>query len=93
MPAPVLRQAQGEAFREWQTLVLSDRIASRTVNAVAPNAVDILGEGGLSVRVEFDDATGLPMRYVEVQPTVQTRRVESVDALRGFNFIWSKVGP
>jgi predicted acyltransferase len=28
------------------------------------------------------------MRYVEVQPSVHTRRVESVDALRGFNFIW-----
>ncbi len=28
------------------------------------------------------------MRYVEVQPALQTRRVESVDALRGFNFVW-----
>ena len=28
------------------------------------------------------------MRYVEVQPALRTRRVESVDALRGFNFIW-----
>jgi zinc protease len=64
MTAMVLRQAQGEAFREWQTLVLSDGIASRSVNAVAPNAVDISGEGGLSVRVEFDDATGLPMRQI-----------------------------
>jgi predicted acyltransferase len=31
---------------------------------------------------------GQPMRYAEVQPGVQTHRVESVDALRGFNFIW-----
>jgi len=30
----------------------------------------------------------IPMRYAEVQPALQTRRVESVDALRGFNFIW-----
>ncbi len=28
------------------------------------------------------------MRFVEVQPAVQTRRVEAVDALRGLNFIW-----
>jgi predicted acyltransferase len=28
------------------------------------------------------------MRFAEVQPALQTRRVESVDALRGFNFIW-----
>ncbi len=62
MPPPVLRQAQGEAFREVQTLMLSDRNASRTVSAIAPNAVDISGESGLSVRVEFDDATGLPLR-------------------------------
>src|ERR1700745_3192621 len=27
------------------------------------------------------------MRYVEVQPALQTRAVESVDALRGFNFV------
>ncbi len=28
------------------------------------------------------------MRYVDVQPALQTARVVSVDALRGFNFIW-----
>ena len=28
------------------------------------------------------------MRYVDVLPALRTRRVESVDALRGFNFIW-----
>ncbi len=28
------------------------------------------------------------MRFVEVQPALQMRRVEAVDALRGFNFIW-----
>jgi len=32
------------------------------------------------------------MRYVEVQPALQTRRVESVDALRGFAFIWILCG-
>jgi hypothetical protein len=62
MTPEVLRQAQGEAFREIQTLMMSDRNASRTVSAVTPNAVDISGESGLSVRVEFDDATGLPLR-------------------------------
>jgi predicted acyltransferase len=31
---------------------------------------------------------GQPMRYAEVQPGVQAHRVESVDALRGFNFVW-----
>jgi predicted acyltransferase len=32
------------------------------------------------------------MRYVEVQPALQTQRVESVDALRGFNFVWVLCG-
>ncbi len=32
------------------------------------------------------------MRYVEVQPALETRRVESVDALRGFNFVWILCG-
>ena len=46
-------------------------------------------------------ANGLPiahardgslMRYVEVQPALKTQRVESVDALRGFNFVWILCG-
>jgi len=63
MPAPVLKQAQGEIFRQWLTLILSNRDASRTVNAVGPNAVEI-SAGGESVRVEFDEATGLPVRQI-----------------------------
>ncbi len=63
MPAPVLKQAQGEIFREWLGLVQSDREPSRTVSAVGPGAVEISG-GGQSVRVEFDEATGLPLRQI-----------------------------
>jgi predicted acyltransferase len=32
------------------------------------------------------------MRYAEVQPALQTQRVESLDALRGFNFVWILCG-
>jgi predicted acyltransferase len=32
------------------------------------------------------------MRYVEVQPALAAQRVESVDALRGFNFVWILCG-
>jgi len=32
------------------------------------------------------------MRYAEVQPALQTTRVESIDALRGFNFVWILCG-
>jgi zinc protease len=63
MPPPVVRQAQGEIFREWITLMLSDRDPSRTISAAGPNAVDISDAGGQSVRLEFDDS-GLPLRQI-----------------------------
>jgi hypothetical protein len=63
MPPPVLKQAQGEIFREWITLMLSDRDASRTVAATDPNTVEI-STAGESVQVEFDPATGLPKRQM-----------------------------
>ena len=70
MPPDVLRQARGDQFRELKALMLSTRDASRMVNAVGDNAVEISG-GGLSVRVEFDPGTGLPTRetYQEPGPT------------------------
>lgn len=64
MPAPVLKQAQGEIFREWLSLVLSDRDASRTISATGPNALTISAADGQSVQLEFDEATGLPLRQM-----------------------------
>jgi zinc protease len=64
MPPQVVKQAQGEIFREWIPLVLSDRDASRTVVASGPNAVEISGAEGENVRIELDSATGLPARQV-----------------------------
>jgi hypothetical protein len=60
MPPEIVKQAQGEQFRNLVTLILSDRVAGRTVNAVSPNAVEIAG-GGELVRMEFD-LTGLPSK-------------------------------
>jgi zinc protease len=62
MTPPVLKQAQGEILRTWVTLMLSDRDASRTVNAAGPKSVEISAADSQSVRVEFDEATGLPAR-------------------------------
>jgi zinc protease len=62
MNASVLKQAQGEILREWVSLILSDRDASRTVSAAGPKSAEISTADGQSVRVEFDDATGLPVR-------------------------------
>ncbi len=70
MTADVLKQARGDIFRDLAPLMLSTRDTSRTVNAVGDNAVEISG-GGLSVKMEFDPATGLPSRetYQEPGPT------------------------
>ena len=64
MPAQVLKQAQGELFRHLIALMLSDRDASRTVNAVQKNAVEISAKDGETVKLEFDEATGLPAREI-----------------------------
>jgi zinc protease len=82
MPPPVLKQMQGEIFREWASLILSDRDASRTVSAVGPNVVDISGPGQ-TVRVEFDDATGLP--------SVQIYKEGPLDVKQTFSD-WREVG-
>lgn len=60
MPAEIVKQAQGEVFRNLVTLILSDRVAGRTVNAVSANTVEISG-GGQVARLEFD-ASGLPAK-------------------------------
>jgi zinc protease len=72
MPPQVLKQAQGEIFREWLPLILSDRDQTRTVNAVAPNAVEI-SAAGESVRVEFDAASGLPSGKIYKEGALEVR--------------------
>jgi len=64
MPPEVLKQAQGEIFRNLPHLILADRDAALTVNAVGPNMVEITSASGLSVRLEIDAATGLPAREI-----------------------------
>lgn len=66
MPAPILKQAQGEMFRQLLHLVLADRDASLKVNAVAADTVEISSPDGLSARLVID-AAGLPSAesYVE----------------------------
>ena len=65
MPPPVLKQAQGEMFREWVTLVLSDRDASRTVSATgAERRWRFRAPKARRCASRFDRATGLPARQV-----------------------------
>ena len=58
MPAEVLHQAQGELFRNILALAFAHQDASKTVNAVGDNAVEVSGIGQ-SAKLEFDPATGL----------------------------------
>ncbi|HEY4361816.1 MAG TPA: pitrilysin family protein [Bryobacteraceae bacterium] len=60
MPAEILKQARGETFRGLASVLLSSRDTSRTVNAVGQNTVQVSTTDGLSVKIDFDAATGLP---------------------------------
>ena len=64
MPPPVLRQAQGEMFRNLLHVVLADRDPSLKVNAAGPNTVEILSPDGFSVRIDIDATSGLPAREI-----------------------------
>jgi zinc protease len=57
-----LKQLQGDLFRAYFTLLLSDRMQGRTVNMVDENMVEITDTAGQLVRLEFDPTSGLPRR-------------------------------
>ncbi|MGH9558930.1 MAG: M16 family metallopeptidase [Bryobacteraceae bacterium] len=78
MPAVVLKQAQGEMFRELPRLMLADQDASLQVSAEDANSAEVSG-GGNRVKIEFDPATGLPAReeYVEPGPNGPAQIVET----------------
>jgi zinc protease len=67
MPAAVLKQAQGEVFRHIFHLVMADRDSSAEVSAAGSNIVEITSAGG-KVRLELDEATGLPVRESHQAP-------------------------
>ena len=71
MPGEILQQVQGELFRQLPGLMLADR-----ANAVAGNAVEI-SNVNQSVRVEFDEATGLPSKLTYREGGMETVEVLS----------------
>jgi zinc protease len=64
---PVLKQIQGEAFRQIASLALSDRDADRTVSEVADGVLEISSKDGESVRVTVDQKTGVPEKLAYKQ--------------------------
>ncbi len=88
MPPPVLEELRGELFRQLIPLMLSDRDASRQVNAVGDNAVEITGEiggGTESVRIEFDLETGFPVRLVYQMQGAQGAPAEATEVYSDWN--------
>jgi zinc protease len=71
MPGEILQQVQGELFRQLPGLLLSEN-----ANAVAGNAVEI-SNVTQSVRVEFDEATGLPAKLTYREGGMETVEVLS----------------
>jgi zinc protease len=59
---PVGKQLQGELFRQWFSLLLSDRDASRTINCTGDNTLEISDKQGDLARLLLDDKTGLPLK-------------------------------
>src|ERR1019366_2880749 len=63
LPAAVIKQVQGEVFRELFGLALSDRDPGRTVVATGDNALEISDKQGNSIKIELD-ASGLPAKLM-----------------------------
>jgi predicted Zn-dependent peptidase len=80
MPAEAVKQAQAELFREPLVLLLSDRNPAVSVNAIGDNAVEISAANGPSVRLEFDPATGLPLRQTYSGPGITGGLAEIVES-------------
>ncbi len=80
MPAEVLRQARGDMFRELPTLMLATQDPSLNVNAVGDNTVEISG-GGLTAKVDFDPATGLPAKLSYSEPGQNGQPSQAVETL------------
>jgi hypothetical protein len=88
MPADVLRLMKGLIFRQTARLLLSDRDASRVVKAIGDNAVEISTTDGMSVRLEFDPATGLLARQLYTETSADGSPRERVEELSD----WRDVG-
>ncbi len=68
MTPDILRQAQGEIFRRFTRLLLSDRESDRTITAIDDSTIEISGPNGQSARLILDPATGLPLKETYKAP-------------------------
>jgi len=77
---PVLKQAQGQVFRNLFTLLTSDRNPDRKVNAAGPGVVEISDKQGDLAIVSVDPKTGMPLKvsYQSVQVKGPSSNVDEV---------------
>jgi hypothetical protein len=59
-----LKQVQGDLFRLYFRLLLSDRIEGRTVNALNDDTIEIADTTGQTARLELDAETQMPRRVL-----------------------------
>ena len=60
MPPEFLTQVRGQIMKLLPTLVMSDRVANRTISLVDDNTVEISEPGNPSMKLRFDVKSGLP---------------------------------
>jgi len=60
---PQLKAAQDDIFRSYFTLLASDKVAGRTVNALDSDVIEISTAEGQQVRVTVNPETGLPLQF------------------------------
>jgi zinc protease len=64
----VLKGMQSDLFRSYFSLLLSDRVAERTVSALDENTIEISAAGGLVAQLAVNPETGLPQQISYTLP-------------------------
>ncbi|HWB87541.1 MAG TPA: insulinase family protein [Bryobacteraceae bacterium] len=84
LAGPQLKQVQGDLFRLYYRLLLSDRIPGRTVNLVDDNTIEISDPSGDHARLVVDPKTNLPQRIEYGAVHVAGPPIQVVDAYSDF---------
>ena len=80
LPEPQLKQVREELFRNYFRLLLSDRMADRTIGSREEGVIEMHDDSGSSVQLFVDEKTGLPAKevYTEAQPTGTSSAMEEI---------------
>jgi zinc protease len=79
-----LKQLQGDLFRSYFRLLISDQVEGRTVNMVDQDLVEITDTNGQLARIEFDPQSGLPARVTYDVPQAGGAPIFSEDVFSDF---------